>query len=70
MPIELGASFANAFDTHAGAKHAKVAKLGLDAVPSFLGGTLGEGMNTAVVETHGVDKGTRSILGREAGAIQ
>ena len=70
MLIELGALFAGAFAIYAGAKHTKVAKVGLDAVPSLVGGTLGEGMNTAVVEEHGVDEGNRSILCKRVGAIQ
>ena len=67
--IELGALFAGTFAIYAGAKQAKVAKVGLDAVPSLVGGTLGAGVNTAVVEEHGVDEGNRSILCKGVGAI-
>ena len=45
-------------------------KVGLDAVPSFVGSTLGEGMNSTVMEEDGMDEGTIPILGREASTIQ
>ena len=68
--IDVGAWFAGAFDTHADAKHRNVAKVGIDAVPSFVGGTLGEGMNMTVVDEYGVDEGNIPILCREADATQ